>query len=251
VVFVFDQLSLRLKSVLCDEGLLTEVRTAAACVYASKFLLGARIREVQKVGIVGGGVQACWQLRLLAAAGVLPESCKTVVIKTRSKKSAEDFIQRMKSSTFSLDRMWNFEHYEPVASGGEAFQKCQLIHTMTPSRTPVLTVHDVLIPSSKGDGDKGYSTCFLHITAVGADCSGKCELDPALIERADVLVCDSMSQSKERGEFQKLERTLLEIGSMKNGLHDGSDNPCCFSVFDSSGLALQDVEMANLVSAFD
>lgn len=247
VVFVFDQMSLRLKTVLCDEGLLTEVRTAAACAYASKFLLGERVRDVQKVGIVGGGVQACWQLRLLAA-GVLPESCRTVVIKTQSRKSADEFITRMNASTYSLDRTWKFEHYEPVSCGGEAFQKCQLIHTMTPSRTPVLDLNDVTIPGGESN--------FLHITAVGADCCGKSELDPELIDKADCLVCDSIPQSLERGEFQRLDsrqNMLVEIGAMKYGPHDDDRSlgqqlgDGCFSIFDSSGLAIQDVEMATFM----
>jgi ornithine cyclodeaminase/alanine dehydrogenase-like protein (mu-crystallin family) len=84
VVFAFDQKTLRLKTVLCDEGLLTEVRTAAACAYASRFILGERRKEIEKIGIVGGGVQAVWQLRLLGA-GVIPSSCRTV----------EGFLERL------------------------------------------------------------------------------------------------------------------------------------------------------------
>lgn len=56
VVFVFDQTTLRLESVLCDEGLLTEVRTAAACSLASSVLLGdQRMNCITKIGIIGGG----------------------------------------------------------------------------------------------------------------------------------------------------------------------------------------------------
>lgn len=259
VVLVFDQRTLRLNHVLCDEGLLTEVRTAAACAYASKLMLGSRrLQHVQKIGMVGGGVQACWQLRLLAA-GVLPQGgCRTVVIKTRSQKSAEEFMERMKNSTFALDKIWNFEHYVPISEGGEAFQKCQLIHTVTPSRTPVLDSSDVSIPLKEHNAAGGSN--FLHITAAGADCKGKCELDPMLIERAHVLVCDSIPQSKERGEFQdgrfRKSLELLEIGSMNRNPHDDdyddddddSFSRGLFSIFDSSGLALQDLEMANLVS---
>lgn len=239
VVFVFDQHTLRLNTILCDEGILTEVRTAAACAYASKFLLGRRTEEITKVGIVGGGVQACWQLRLLRA-GVLPDLCRTAVIKTRSKKSAEDFMQRMKSSSYAPDREWQFEHFESVNDGGEAFHKCQLIHTLTPSREPVLSNHDVCIPSKMHE--------FLHITAVGADSPGKYELDPDLIREANALVCDSIPQSKERGEFQSdnFSGKLKELGSLTKCPHE-STKPY-FSIFDSSGLALQDVEMANLVS---
>ena len=243
VVFVFDQKSLRLDTILCDEGLLTEVRTAAACAYASKVLLGSRTQEITKVGIVGGGVQACWQLRLLGA-GVLPASCRSVVVKTRSKKSAEEFMERMRSSSYAPDREWKFEHFESVEDGGEAFHKCQLIHTLTPSRVPVVFAGDVCIPSHAHDPD----TAFLHITAVGADSPGKCELDPDLIREANKLVCDSIPQSKERGEFQsyKFGEELSELGSVTISPHESIKT--CFTIFDSSGLALQDVEMANLVS---
>jgi ornithine cyclodeaminase/alanine dehydrogenase-like protein (mu-crystallin family) len=158
----------------------------------------------------------------------------------------------MNTSTYLLDRIWKFEHYEPVSSGGEAFQKCQMIHTMTPSRKPVLHLHDVTIPSkincaTIGRGQVGESN-FLHITAVGADCCGKSELDPELIDKADHLVCDSIPQSLERGEFQRMvtrRNMLVEIGAMKNGPDESGVGR--FSIFDSSGLAMLDVEMATFM----
>ena len=42
----------------------------------------------------------------------------------------------------------------------------------------------------------------MHITAAGADSAGKQELGLDLVERAALLVCDLVAQSKERGEFQ-------------------------------------------------
>ncbi len=251
VVFAFDQKTLRLKTVLCDEGLLTEVRTAAACAYASRLILGKeRTQEIQKIGIVGGGVQAVWQLRLLGA-GVVPKSCRTVVVKTRSKESAEAFFDRMKSSSYAPDREWNFEHFESVASGGDGFKSCQLIHTLTQSREPVLDLTDITVPTSSEGGSN-----FLHITTVGADSPGKCELNPEIIQAAGngssdgtgALICDSISQTKERGEFQSSDKfwpSLCEIGSIEEPLHTSTP---FFSIFDSSGLPLQDVEFANLVS---
>ena len=247
VVFVFDQQTLRLNKVLCDEGLLTEVRTAAACAYASKLLLGKKTDEITKIGIVGGGVQACWQLRLLGA-GVLPLTCRTVIVKTRSRKSAQDFIQRMSSSTHAPDREWKFEHFQSVSEGGEGFQKCQLIHTMTPARQPVLALEDVCLPSSTNTNTNTNESAFLHITVVGADSPGKGELELSLIRAAaNALYCDSIPQSKERGEFQSEEfgDKLIELGSVTESPHKSAIK---FSIFDSSGLALQDVEMANLMA---
>ncbi len=243
-VFVYHQSNLRLKAVLCDEGLLTEVRTAAACAYASKFLLGEQnLKQIQKIGIVGGGVQAVWQLRLLGAAlsTTSPSFQKKVVIKTTSRETAEAFIERMASSSYHPDREWKFEHYSDSKEGGEGFRGCQLIHSLTPSRAPVVALDDVQI---------GVGT-VLHITAVGADSPGKMELDPNLIRKADTLICDSIPQSKCRGEFQPSEfwESLVEIGTLMDGNHtNGVELEGSFSIFDSSGLPLQDVEMANLVS---
>jgi ornithine cyclodeaminase/alanine dehydrogenase-like protein (mu-crystallin family) len=61
-IFVFDQTTLRFSFVFCDEGLLTEVRTAAACAYASRAVLvgpnSPYLPKVDTIGIIGGGVQA-------------------------------------------------------------------------------------------------------------------------------------------------------------------------------------------------
>lgn len=153
-VFVFNQSNLRLNAILCDEGLLTEVRTAAACVFASRLILtknGHSMNDITKIGIVGGGVQAVWQLRLLGA--VVPNSCRQVVVKTRSRQSAQEFFDKMIGSTYRMDREWQFEHYDET---GERFKNCQLIHTLTPSRKAVIGLDDV-----------NYNGDFLHITAVG------------------------------------------------------------------------------------
>lgn len=230
-VFVFDQTTLRLSSILCDEGLLTEVRTAAACVFATREILNNQLSQVNTIGLIGGGVQAVWQLRFL---GAILDS-REVVLKTQSLDSANAFIQRMANSSYPMDREWNFQH-----CGDEAFTKCQLIHTMTPARTPVLLLQDISTES------------FLHITCVGADAPGKCEIESSLIEKADCLYCDSILQSKERGEYQSSRNfmhlpNLIEIGSVFH--KESSAFPKGFlTIFDSSGLAIQDVEMASLIA---
>ncbi len=231
VVFILDQLTLRLKCILCDEGLLTEIRTAGACVYASQFIVGKeRLENIKKIGIVGGGVQAIWNLRFLSS--IL--TTKKVVVKTTSRESAEKFMNAMKHSTFEPDREWEFEHYDKK---DEKFTKCQLIHTVTPSRSPVLSCDDIDLDS------------FVHITAIGSDSPGKCELDLKLIEKADLLVCDNIDQSKERGEFQRSgdDLSFFEIGALSD--EDMESKRGNLTIFDSSGVAFQDVEMANLVSS--
>ena len=64
MMLVFSQKTLRLETMLLDEGILTEMRTAAASALASKTILGQeRVKEISKIGLFGGGVQAIWQLR--------------------------------------------------------------------------------------------------------------------------------------------------------------------------------------------
>jgi len=92
-------------------------------------------------------VQAVWQLRLLGA-GVVPSSCRTVVVKRRSRESADGFMQRMKTSSYPPDREWEFEHYESVVDGGHGFKECQMIHTLTQSPAPVLSLDDFCIPDA-------------------------------------------------------------------------------------------------------
>ena len=83
MMLIFDQLSLRLNTLLLDEGVLTEIRTAAASVLGSKTLLGSKLKNVQSIGIVGAGIQARWQLRFLA----LITDCRTVKITSRTIES--------------------------------------------------------------------------------------------------------------------------------------------------------------------
>ena len=83
MMLIFDQLSLRLNTLLLDEGVLTEIRTAAASVLGSKTLLGSKLKNVQSIGIVGAGIQARWQLRFLA----LITDCRNVKITSRTTES--------------------------------------------------------------------------------------------------------------------------------------------------------------------
>ena len=256
-VSVYDQQTLRLKAVLCDEGLLTEIRTAAAAVCATRAAILASGKTVQKVGIIGGGVQAIWNLRLLAASKTIDPAQVTIVVKTSSKQSALSFIEKMKNSTYELDRQFtNMEVYDETAS---RFKGCQIIHTLTPARSPVLDLSDVDIP-------KDGTNSFLHISAIGSDSPGKCELSIDLLKQAYICLVDSSSQTAERGEFQPVrweDRSnvnfeLIEIGSkgliceesgmLKVKREEAGSHRNLFSVFDSSGMAIQDVQMAKMIS---
>lgn len=231
VMLVFSQQTLRLETMLLDEGILTEMRTAAASCLASRTLLGpARCGKINKIGIIGVGIQALWQLRFLSYI----TTCRTVVVKSRSITSARTFVNKMKTSTCALDRAWNIEIELDTA---KIIKECNLIHTVTPSREPIISsVHT--------------RREFLHITCVGADTIGKQELSNIVIAAADLLVCDSIAQCRERGEFQRLPDTakIEELGAFLN--HPKTlQNKHNFSIFDTTGMAAQDIMIACLVSS--
>lgn len=240
-VMCFSQKTLAMEKLFLDEGIMTEVRTAAASALASKILAP---KHINAIGIIGGGVQAIWQLRFLSAI----TSCRNVVVKTRSAESAKKFIKTMADSKFPSDREWNIHQF----CEQQRFKNCQLIHTLTPSKNPVLTLDDVDL------------TTELHITAVGCDTPGKNELSLGLVKLASQLICDSLEQSKFRGEFQHLFHESREIfGKVKelgqllieNGWVVGNALPVLrnagsptLTVFDTSGTAVQDIQIAKLVS---
>lgn len=232
LMMVFSQRTLRLQCILQDEGVLTELRTAAASALASSLFAP---KEVSLIGLAGASVQALWQLRLLTY--VTP--CRQVLLLTRSRASAEKFVEQLRTSACALDREWSVQ----IADAASDFARCQLIHTVTTSRKPLLGLADV----ARNHG--------VHITCVGADAPGKKELDLALISSADLRVCDNLGQSTYRGEFQGFEGDVVEISAVLNAgdaerkqfvRRDAGD--ARLTIFDTSGVATQDVAIAKLVS---
>jgi len=140
MVQVFCQKTLRLQCLLQDEGILTEMRTAAASCLASSLLMP---RDIAAVGLCGGSVQAIWHLRFLR--GILPPQVRKVIVKTRTQKSAERLRDTMLASAWPADREWDIVTFEEERARGiqAPFVQCALIHTVTCARSPVLTAADV------------------------------------------------------------------------------------------------------------
>eukprot|EP00937_MAST-01D_sp_MAST-1D-sp2_P007507 g7507.t1 len=216
-MLIYSQRTGRLEAILLDEGLLTEIRTAAAGALASSLLAP---KDVRCIGILGSGVQARWQLRFL-----------------------KNVTATRKVLVFALDRLEEFRD-EMAAEGWEVaiadsiehmVRGSDLVHTVTTARAPLVKREWV----SKG----------MHITNIGADAPGKQEMDPQIMAQADLLVTDSRAQTAERGEFQHaLEAGLVgagdivEIGELlgrpelhRQGAHDDR-----LTVFDTSGVAVED-----------
>ena len=117
---------------------------------------------------------------------------------------------------------------------------CDILVTTTPSREPIVMNEWI------AEGT--------HINAIGADAAGKEELDPKILKRARVVV-DDIPQASHSGEVNvPLSKKLIsekdiccEIGEVVAGKKKGRTKDSDITVFDSTGLAIQDVATANMV----
>jgi ornithine cyclodeaminase/alanine dehydrogenase len=199
-----------------DGTVMTSFRTGAAAAVASKYLA---VRSPATVGFIGCGVQA---RSMLDAHRLLYGGFRAVMYDALP-EAAEKFAREAGGFTASVDQ---------AAS-------CDIVCTSTPARSPV--VYRSFI---------GIST---HINAMGADAPGKQELDPRILAEATVVV-DDLTQASEsgevnvplhRGELQKskISGTLGEVVAGKKAGRAGTE----ITVFDSTGLAVQDLVLARLL----
>lgn len=211
------------EAVFLDNGYLTDVRTAAAGAVAARHMAPAR---VETAGVLGTGVQA--RLQLEAAHLVRPFARALVWGRDMGKAAA---TAADLARTLGIDA-------RPEPDPATLVARSQLVVTTTPARTPVL--------------EAGWLHPGLHVTAMGSDQSEKNELDPAVLARADLYVCDRVSQAEALGEL----RTALaagvwtrctppELGDVVAGATPGRPSPEAITVCDLTGTGAQDTAIAS------
>ncbi len=221
---LFDKKNGLLCAILLDEGLLTDVRTAVAGAIASQALVA---QSAKRIGIIGAGIQARMQLEYHRRIMEVEE----VVFWNRNSEKAVQLAAEMQQAG-QITR---------ATSDLQALcEHCSLIITTTPSTS-------ILIKEE-------WIQAGTHITAVGSDVAHKIELAPTLLERADVLVHDSLNQSQSRGEVFRakqagllLNKPVIELGQL---LHDptlGRQNDQQITIADLTGVAVQDLMISQAV----
>lgn len=212
---------------ILDGTRITNLRTGAAGGVAIKHL--AR-RDTPAVALVGCGVQAHTQLEAARAV----RNLQSVRVWGHEAGLADQFIEREKETRAGQGSDLEFR---PVASVEECVDGADLVITTTPSRKP-LVQRDWLKPG-------------VHINAMGADAEGKQELDPAILRDAVVVLDDSgqASHSGEinvpltRGDYTR-EQVRGTLGEVIIGMVPGRASDDEITVFDSTGLAIQDMAVA-------
>ncbi len=209
---------------IMDGTYLTSIRTAAAGAVAAKYL--AR-KDASIIGLVGCGVQARSQLTALREIFRI----RRVKVWGQEKSLIDRFIKEMKGCAQELAGVGRIK---------DCVQEADIVVTTTPSRKPLVKLEWL----KKG----------VHINAIGADAPGKQELDPAILKEA-ILVVDDWTQAAHGGEinvpFKKgwisqrdIHATLGEVVVGKNTARTNQEE---ITVFDSTGLAIQDVAIGQLI----
>ncbi|HTJ57884.1 MAG TPA: ornithine cyclodeaminase family protein [Devosiaceae bacterium] len=213
-------------SALVSANYLTGIRTGAASAIATKHLARP---DATDLGVIGTGGQSAYQLR--------------ATLEVRG-------IRRVHAWDQSADNLARFGTL--VAELGLDY---------VPAETPeqVARAADVLItvtPSQKAMVEKNWVRPGTHINAMGADTKGKQELDPALVASAAIFV-DEAAQAITIGECQHAFASGLitaedirgSIGAVIAGLSDGRRSDAEITLFDGTGVSLQDLVVAHLAVA--
>jgi alanine dehydrogenase len=208
-----------------DGTWLTNLRTGAGGAVAAKNL--AR-KDSSVVGMIGAGAQARTQLRGL---------CE--VFKIKLCKVMEPNVEKVKKYSEEMSKELGIE-VKPVESIEETVRDSDVVVTTTPVASPIVK-SEWISPGT-------------HINAIGADAPGKEELDPAILKKAKVVV-DDIEQASHGGEINvPLSQGLIssadiyaELGDIMIGKKQGRTSADEITVFDSTGLAIQDVSTAHHV----
>lgn len=221
-VFLFDPDTGKLKA-LVGGNYLTAVRTAAASSVSIAHL--AR-KDAKVLGMVGAGHQSSFQLRAAAEQRAFE--------KVVAWNPHPEMLPKLGEVAAELGL--EFEAVDRDRLGAEA----DVIITITSAFEPLLMAAQIK-PGT-------------HIACMGTDTVGKQEVDPAILASATVFT-DEIAQSISLGEAQHAvksgqirENDITPIGDVINGTHPGRSDGDEITLFDGTGVGLQDLAVASVVA---
>ena len=208
----------RLEAIM-EADTLGQRRTGAASAVATKYLARP---ESKVLFVFGAGWQA--ESQVAALAGVLP-NLERVLVVGRSEERRDRFVAKTAESL-----RVKVEAAEPE----EAVRAADVLVTITGSTEPVF--------------DGAWLQPGTHINAAGSNFASKRELDAVAVGRADLVVADSAEVARlESGDLVSngfdWER-LHELGAVVAGKAPGRRTEAEITLFESHGLALEDLVCA-------
>jgi ornithine cyclodeaminase/alanine dehydrogenase-like protein (mu-crystallin family) len=200
---------------LVDVRAVTALRTGAVAAVAAQELARENARSV---GIVGCGLHGAWAARCLAAAEFGPGVCFD--------------IDPEAAGALAGELGWE-------AGAREDALACDVVTCVTPGDEPIVRAAD-LRPG-------------VHLNMLGADGPGKAEAELEAVERCR-LFCDEWAQASHGGELtgaveagRVTRDDVTDLGAVLTGAAEGRTSPEEITLFDSTGLAIQDLALCHAI----
>ena len=201
---------------------ITAFRTGAAGAIASKYMARP---DSHTIGLIGAGRQAYTQVMAHAELFDLQMVKIFDVVPAAAERLAKS-LPKFKTQISRIE--------EAAAS--------DIVCTVTPARAPVLK--------------KAHVRPGTHINAIGADAEGKEELEPDVLKGARVVV-DDLKQASKSGEINvpiakglySAAEVYSTLGEIIAGYKPGRKDINEVTIFDSTGVAIEDIAIAKLIYA--
>ena len=197
-----------------DARSVTALRTGAVAAVAARALAAPRAASA---GIIGAGLHGAWAARCLAAAGYAQGVCHD------PRTDVAEALAR------ELGDGWR-------AGTREDALACDVVTCVTPGDQPVV-----------GEADLRPG---MHLNMLGADAPGKAEATIEAVAACE-LYCDEWAQASHGGELTGAVHAGLvdradvtDLAAVLSGEGSGRSSPEAVTLFDSTGLAIQDLAIA-------
>ena len=222
LVHVFSAASGALRVVM-QADYLGMMRTGAASGVATKWLARP---DAEVLGVFGAGWQAEGNIEAVAAVRKLSK----VKVFARNAERLAAFCARM-SDRLELDVV-------PAASAEETVRGSDIVSTITTASSPLF--------------DAAWLSPGTHINAAGSNSLIRREVGEDVLKVCKPIVVDSVDTAlKEAGDLLPVlekgrlnERQLVELGDVIVGRHPGRSKPEDITLFESQGMAIQDIAVA-------
>ena len=222
LMMVFDASSGALRALLLDNGYLTQVRTAAAGAAATNALA---VGPATYLGVLGAGRQARLQVEALSLIRPIRRVRLWARVPAKASELASHFARSLGIDTTICSTV------------EETVRESNVLLTTTASTAPLVKA--------------AWLHPGLHITAIGSDSPGKCELEPAVLAAAGIYSCDRREQCATHGELRAARASGVlvqacppEIGEIIAGTRQGRTHQEEITIADLTGVGLQDTAIA-------
>ncbi|MGE4543507.1 MAG: ornithine cyclodeaminase family protein [Pedobacter sp.] len=222
LIHLYNATSGRLDAII-EANFLGMLRTGAASGIASRYLSRP---EASVVGMFGAGWQARGQLAALCQVRPIQQA----KVFSRDRQRLEEFC-REQSQQLGIAVI-------PAANAEEVVRGSDIVTTVTTSATPLF--------------DSAWLEPGCHINAVGSNALIRTEIDEKTIRRCDSVVVDARDvAARECGDLLPLLEKgrirwtqIPELGEIIVGRLPGRNNPAQITLFESHGMAIQDLALA-------